>query len=115
MAGRGIIIITGVCAVISRSHKTHRLIGNDKMLGFALASAGPKLLGVGGGWVEADMMKPGILPSPSTGLVFWTKCVSPGTQRAGQAMGCPERRVLSARKPCADYVGADWRGADVWH
>lgn len=44
MAGRGIIIITGVCAIISRSRKTHRLIGNDKMLGFALASAGPKRL-----------------------------------------------------------------------
>lgn len=44
MAGIGIIIITGVCAVISRSCETHRLIGNDKMLGFALARAAPKLL-----------------------------------------------------------------------
>lgn len=54
MAGSSIIIITGVCAVISRSCKTHRLVGNDKMLGFALASVGLKHLRVGGGWADAD-------------------------------------------------------------
>lgn len=40
MAESCIIIITGVYTMINRSHGTHRLVGNVKMLGFALAKAG---------------------------------------------------------------------------
>lgn len=68
MAGSSVIVITGVCAVISRSCKTHRLVGNDKMLGFALAS----VLSVSE--VEGDgqrQMRLEVLFTPSSGLVFF--------------------------------------------
>lgn len=46
MAESCIIVITGVCATINRSHGTHRLVGNEKTLGFARHKrVGPKCLG----------------------------------------------------------------------
>lgn len=36
-----ITIITGVCAVINRSDRAHRLIGNDKILGFQAGGSEP--------------------------------------------------------------------------
>lgn len=70
------------------------------MLGFALASAGPKLLGVGGEWVEADMMKPGILPSPSLGWSSGRSVSHQAPKGQGKPWDAGEESVVSSETLC---------------
>lgn len=127
MAESCIIIITGVYTMINRSHGTHRLVGNVKMLGFALAKAGgisvPRIWQLDCGqppWPAAPTMTGSSYssPRPQEGRAaegYWQRRGAGGFTSA--ALGCEEMGVKGSReggtRMCGSW-GSEEPGEGRW-